>query len=216
MGRFSHGDPNDVVRSILQDPAYHVSSARAAVREPSFWERILHWIQAALRPLFERLAGVLGGSSKLGTALGYALIGAAFIGLVVLIVQLLRGYYDGVPARAAGPRGEGVEDERGYAEWRALAAAAAERGDYARAIRALFNAALAGLHERALVPFDPARTPGEYRRLVRAARAAAAPAFDALTERFVYASYAPVVTGRSEYEAASRAFSLLDPELRRA
>jgi hypothetical protein len=216
MARWPHGDPNDVVRSILRDAAYRERAAPVAAPEPSLWERFIHWLQDALRPLYERLAAALGGSSPLASALGYALIAAAFLGLVVLVAQMLRAYYDRVPVRGARSRGEGLADERDYDEWRALAAACAERGEYARAIRALFSAALAGLHERAIVPFDPARTPGEYRRLVRAAKAAVAPAFDALTERFVHASYAPIVAGRGDYEAATRAFSLLDPELRRA
>jgi hypothetical protein len=213
--RWPHGDPNDIVRSILHDPAYR-ERPLAALREPSLWERFLHWLQGMLRPFFERLAGVLGASSKLGSVFGYVLIALAFLALAVLIAQLLRAYYDRAPLRAAGPRAAGIERERSFGEWRALATACAERGEYARAIHALFAAALAGLHERALVPFDPARTPGEYRRLVRGAKASAAPAFDALSERFVYASYAPIVAGRAEYEAAARAFSLLEPDLRRA
>jgi hypothetical protein len=216
VARFPNGDPNEVVRSILRDPAYHERLAPTAAQEPSLWERVVQWLQDALRPLFDRLGGLLGGSAKLGSVFGYALIAAAFIALAVLIAQLLRAYYDRAPVRSGPASTQALDERRSYDDWRELAAACAQRGDYARAIRALFNAALAGLHERALVAFDPARTPGEYRRLVRAAKAAAAPAFDALTERFVYASYAPVVTGRSEYEAAARAFALLEPELRRA
>jgi hypothetical protein len=215
---FPHGDPNDVVRSILRDPAYH-ERALAAAPEPSLWERFLQWVLDVLRPLFARLGGVLGETSKFAPALAYALIAVALAGLVLLLALLVRSLVEAHYARRrARPNAEGeaLEAERGYDEWQTLAMACAQRGEYARAIRALFGAALAGLHERALVPFDPARTPGEYRRLVRGARATAAPAFDALTERFVYASYAPGITGRSEYEAASLAFAKLDPELRRA
>jgi hypothetical protein len=211
-----HGDPNEVVRSILQDAAYHAQSAASAGARPSLWERAVRWLQAALRPLFDRLAGALGGSTKFGSLLGYVLLGLAFVGLVVLLVQILRAFYERSPQNAVRPPAQRIEDERTYDEWRALAAACAERGEFARAIRALFYAALVGLHERSLVPFDPARTPGEYRRLVRRAKAAVAPPFDTLTERFVYASYAPIPSERSDYEAAARAFSALEPELRRA
>lgn len=215
-GRWPHGDPDAVIRSILSDPAYAVRAAPGAAREPSLWERFLQWAQDALRPLLEHLSGLLGGSSRVGSFLAYVLIGAAFAGLVVLFVRILRAYYARTPERSPRPRAVEIEEERTCDEWRAFAAECAQRGEYARAIRALFNAALAGLHERALVPFDPARAPGEYRRLVRGARAAVAPAFDSLAERFVYASYAPVATERADFEAAARAFSALEPELRRA
>ncbi len=214
--RWPHGDPDAVIRSILSDPAYAVRAAHGAAREPSLWERFLQWAQDAVRPLVERLSGLLGGSSAAGSFLGYVLIGAAFAGLVFLLVRILRAYYERAPERSPRPRALLLEEERTYDEWRAFAAECAQRGDYARAIRALFDAALAGLHECGLVPFDPARTPGEYRRLVRGARAAVAPAFDSLAERFVYASYAPVAPERADFEAAARAFSALEPELRRA
>jgi hypothetical protein len=84
---------------------------------------------------------------------------------------------------------------------------------YAGAIAALFGAALAELDARGLVAFDATRTPGEYRRLVRRARAQASVPFDDLAERFVRALYAPERPQPADYEAAERALAALEPAL---
>ncbi|MGH7707920.1 MAG: DUF4129 domain-containing protein, partial [Vulcanimicrobiaceae bacterium] len=76
-----------------------------------------------------------------------------------------------------------------------------------------FNAALAALDERAIVPLDGARTPGEYQRRVRAILGAAATPFDDLVARFVPACFAPAPPARSDYDTALAAFDRLMPPL---
>ena len=58
--------------------------------------------------------------------------------------------------------GRALAERRSSSEWRAAAADFAAKGEFARAIAALFSAALAELDERGLVALDPSRTPGEY------------------------------------------------------
>ena len=99
-----------------------------------------------------------------------------------------------------------LEVEQAVADLRTAALAAAQRGDYALAIALIFRAALSALDERELIGYDGARTPGEYRRLVRRTIAAAANAFDDLTVRFVRASYARTATTREDFDGAAGAY----------
>ena len=61
-----------------------------------------------------------------------------------------------------------------------------------------------------LVVIDNASSDGTADYL-RRERAAAAPAFDELANRFVYAAYAPDAPLRSDFEAAARAFENFEP-----
>ena len=70
------------------------------------------------------------------------------------------------------------------------------------------------LEQRELVAYDPARTPGEYRRLVRGRRSEAAPAFDELAERFTRAAFAREPALRDDFEAAQRAYAVFEPATR--
>jgi hypothetical protein len=147
--------------------------------------------------------------------LGVVLICAALCALAYVVFRLIVAFAR--PARSAAERAKDARElaaARSPAGWRALARAAAARGDYAGAIAALFAAALSALDASDLVEADPARTPGEYRRLVRRARAAAAAPFDDLADRFVRAAYAERPPARVDFEAAERALAALEPELR--
>lgn len=146
-------------------------------------------------------------------------MGAAIIAItgVVGIFVLARIIVAVSAMRAAAHQPNGALGQsvgrRTSREWRAFAQAAVERGDFAGAIGALFMAAIMALDETGLIPFDAARTPNEYRRQVNATIAAASTSFDALTLRFVFASFANEPAGRIDYERALAAYQRLAPQI---
>ena len=163
-----------------------------------------------MRPFFRWLDHVLGSGGGTAQAITFV-IGVVTIALLAfLIYRIVLAF-----AKPAIERRRAAEyslDERlDAAAWQALAAERAARGDYAQAIAALFAAALALLDERALVPFDASRTPGEYRRLVRRASEPIAAPFDVLADRFVRAAFAADTPQRGDCEAAFAAYGTLRP-----
>lgn len=219
MKPWPHGDPDAVARAVLAQPAYrHAPPSTAVAPSPSFWQILWNWlVDHVLRPLFGPIAHVLGSAHPVGAALGLVLIVIALLGLAFLVFRLAVAFIGPALARDGGGAVAGValDAERTREDWLTAARAAAARGDYARAIAALFGASLAALDERSIVPFDPARTPGEYRRMVRQATRPASAAFDELTDRFVRAAYAPRVPARDDFDAAERAFAAFEPLAKR-
>ncbi len=211
-----HGDPNVVARGILAGRAYagigHTTSTPPAKSiEQIVWEWLVDHV---LRPLFHPLAHAFSASREAATVVGFLLVIAA-LGLVAFVAFRVLAAF--VRASTGGDGGNATQsiplDLGDASDWRAIARALAARGDYARAIAALFSAALAELDARAIVAFDASRTPGEYARLVRRAKLAAAAPFDVLCERFVRALYAPTAPAAAEYEAAERALAAFEPAL---
>jgi hypothetical protein len=206
-----HGDPNAVAKDILAQPAYHSAPTHAHAPPPNLWELFWQRISELLRPIFDWLQRTAGTSGKAGTVIGIVIIAVSVLLLAYLLYRIALAFLR--PAERRGPRGaSGLRLEmRSAADWRALATQAAAAGDYARAIAALFAAALVALDERALVPFDAACTPGEYRRRVRRAREPAAAPFDRLVDRFVVAAFGPEPPQRADYDAALHAFVSFEP-----
>ncbi len=212
-----HGDPDAVVARVLADPAYASSRPTTAQKpQESLWQIAWNWlVDHVIRPLFHPVAHALASSRSFATIAGFVLVALALCGLGYVVFRLLLAFVRDPNAKRTTRSGAATSlaAERSARDWRELARAAAARGDFAHAIAALFGVALAELDERALVAFDAARTPGEYRRLVRRVRARAEAPFDDLTERFVRALYAPDAPARAEYEAAERALAALEPAL---
>jgi len=214
LARWPHGDPNVVAKAVLAQAAYRQPAASTAQKPaPSLWEQAWNWfVDHVLVPIFRPIAHALSHSQSIGQWVGLVLIAFALCGLAFLIFRLVLAFVR--PRADGGEARDGVrtlDEQRSWREWLALARAAAARGDYAGAIAALFGASLAALDERAVVVYDPARTPGEYRRLVRRSRADASPSFDDLTDRFVRAAYGPGAVAQADFEAAERAFSNFEP-----
>lgn len=207
--RWPHGDPNVVVRSILAQPAYREAPTSSAPAE-SLFDRVFRWIGDRLHDIFKRF-GVGPAMRNSGVVVGWLLLLAGLVGLANVIYRfavLVAGDRAGHAARSVGIA---LATPSTSAALRAEAAAAAERADYARAIVLLFRAALAALDERALILYDAARTPREYRRIVRRTVAAASGPFDELTARFVRATFAEAPASRADYDAAAGAFDAFDP-----
>jgi len=208
-----HGDPNVVAKAVLAQAAYrHLAPSNDQKPSPSIWQLALDWVvDHVLRPLFRPLFDAVGHSKGVGTVVGTALIVIALGALGFLLFRLTLAFARPAFARGPGDDGRPLGAEHTREDWLALAREAAARGDFGRAIAALFAAALAALDDRAVVAFDPARTPGEYRRLVRRSLVVASAPFDALADCFVRAAYAPAAPARTDFEAAERAFADFEP-----
>lgn len=200
-----HGDPNAVIGAVLAQPAFR--DARQGQPEQAPLAQLLERVLDAVHDVWQKLfphgidphtASAVGWAVTLA---GYALL----LGLLILVAQRI--------VRALGPARAGARAalpaqalERRHTLL-ADAATAAAAGAYARAIALLFRAALLDLDGAALVPYDPARTPGEYRRRVRGALATAAAPFDDLTARFIRAAFGAQAPHAGDYDAAQRAYA---------
>jgi len=213
--RFPGGDPDSVAKSILAEKAFRgAPKTTDAAPQPALLEIVLKWIgEHVLKPLFGPLAHALAATPDVSSLLGVILIVAALGGLAFVIFRLALVFARPAPGARGSVQSRALGNQLPSNEWVRLARAAAARGDYAAAIGALFAAALSALDESSLVAFDPARTPGEYRRLVRRTRAAAAAPFDELAARFIRAAFAQDAPDERDFVAAERAFAALRPAL---
>lgn len=176
-----HGDPRDVARAVLADRRFRVASV------PTHHRTLLDDIGDALRKLWDALLAPLRHAGENPTA-------ARVVGLVVLAVVLgalayvaVRFARDAVARRARrasrGYAAAALDDAPGAAELYARANEALAAGRFHEAAALLWGSALRALDERGRVRFDPARTPGEWRRAVRD------PAFDAFARDAVAALF---------------------------
>ena len=212
-----HGDPNVIVRRVLAQPVFRAAGASSHTKPPpSLFDLAWSWfVDHVLRPIFPPLARALAASHGIGTVAGVALIVLALAALGFVIVRLALAFVRPAPIFGAeSVASRALAARRSPSDWRAVATRAAAQGDYARAISALFSAALAALDAPALVPFEASRTPGEYRRLVSGIKRAAAPPFEDLCERYVRAAYAALPPTVADYAAARRALEAFEPALR--
>lgn len=176
-----HGDPRVVVRAILADHRYQIAQQGPAPK--SWWDILLQWLADWWTKLTRPLGNVLGNES-LTTAIGVIVLVLAVLFLIVVFVHVAARFELHRRKRVARERAVTALDQDGSARElfeRALAAAAAGRQREAAAL--LWASALRALDERGRVRFDPARTPGEWRREVRD------PAFDRLTRDAVVALF---------------------------
>jgi hypothetical protein len=216
-----HGDPNAVARSILNQSAYaKAGTSSDAKPAPGFWDIVWKWLGdhlgPILGPVFKRIfGGMLNalGKSGTGSVLGLVLIVVSLLGLIYALVRLILAFVRPAVRRSRAYTGLALGERGSPEEWRTVARDAAARGDFRRAIAALFAAAVAALDERRVVRFDPARTPGEYRRLVRRSAGPAAPPFDELTERFVRASFAEIEATNEDFGGALGALDRFEPAI---
>jgi len=175
-----HGDPRAVARAIVADPRFHGSTS-AAAPAPSLLDRVFAWLGERLGDVFRTIGHVLGARTPLNVAIGIAVLVLASAGLAFLIVRFVR-----LPARRrrAATASVALERELTSADLIAQASAAARAERWHAAASALARAALRALDECGRLRFDPARTPGEARRLLHDA------AFDAFEREATTALFA--------------------------
>jgi len=215
-------DPEIEIRAILADPHFvrPVAATHVAPPGPSLWHQLWQWIvDHVLKPLFRPLERIapphLGahGDVVAVVVLAIAAVALAFVAFRVGLAIVAHRRGRAADAAATGPAASVFEASRSSRAWLANARAADVRGDRAAAIAALWWAGRCALDEAGVVGFDAARTPGEYRRAVRAKAAALAEPFDELAGGFVRSAYGPVPPDGDDVAAARMALARLDPRL---
>jgi hypothetical protein len=206
--------PLSVPIDIGRDPAAaaarrELSKSIYQVGQPSLPERVLAWVLARIESAF----GAVGVSGGLGLVFVVVLVGIV-IGLIMWRVGPLR--------RAASGSGEPifVDRSRSAAEHRTAAETAAQRGEWADAVRERFRAIVATLEERDLLDARPGRTADEVaseggRVLPDSARdlAAVARLFDDIVYGEGHADQRAYATVRELDEHLRHSRPMLAPEL---
>jgi hypothetical protein len=175
-----HGDPRDVARAIVADPRFHGTTSGEGPA-PTLMGRLLAWFGGRLADLVHAIGHVLGSRTPLNVAIGIAVLAAIVAALAVLGLRFVRA--PGRRRRAVAVTTPLAHAPRS-AELAARALAAAREERWHDAASLLARAALYALDERGRLRFDPARTPGEARRLLHDA------AFDAFEREATTALFA--------------------------
>ncbi len=173
-----------MVRSILADRRFGQPAAtRAAGR---WWlDDLRDWVLRLLRNILHGVDHALGARAPLDAVIGWVVIAAAFALAGYCVYLLVRSVKLPARRRPDGAHSDSSTDAAwGSSALRLAAIAAARAGRGRTAAALLFGAAARALDEGGRVVFDPARTPGEYRRLVNE------PAFDAFAADAVVAQFA--------------------------
>lgn len=194
-----HGDPRTVVRAIVADKRYE--GGMSPDPQPSWLDIVHAWLARVLHGLLVTVDRALGAHNPFEAVIGFALIAAAFALLGVGSYALARSYVrrprQGSYAGADAP---GSIGERRASALRGAALAAARAGRYREAAALLFGATVRALDEAGRIAYDAARTPGEYRRLVRD------PRFDVLANDAVVALFAAAEPSAELFERMSSAY----------
>lgn len=185
---------------------YDLVPPKTAARQKSLWERALDWIGKQWDRLWNALFGKVKVSQNERGAFGDLALAIVLLALIVAVVRLLAG----VQIERASRRGGAHEALGAQRSARALyweAAALADRGDYAHAVRVLFMAAVTALDLRGVMHDDAGATVGELRRELRARDARLAEPFDRVAGSFVAAAYAEAPIGDADWRRARDAYA---------
>lgn len=203
----SRTDIEAAAKSILAEAAYRVAPTKPAqAPEETIWERILDWIVTQFDKLFGGLAEATQKVPIVGKIIGYAIVGAAIVGLAFVGYRIARDLTSRRD-RAAADIGDALSINANADDLYALARDQARSGNAAPAVALLYQAALMLLDRVDRVEYDPSRTPGEYRRLVRRKAQTTADAFDALARLFVAVAFGRARAGSDEWDRADAAYS---------
>lgn len=200
-------DLEAAAKSILAEPAYRVAPTKPAqAPQETIWERILDWIITQFDKLFGGLAEATQKVPIVGKIIGYAIVAAAVLGLAFVGYRIARSLASRRD-RVAANVGDVLPINANADDLYALARDQARSGNAAPAVALLYQAALMLLDRLDRVAYDPSRTPGEYRRLVRRNAQKTADAFDALARSFVAVAFGAQRAGSEEWDRADGAYS---------
>ena len=151
-------------------------------RLASWFREVREAFLSLLRSLFEKLEIGEWGDLAFTWVFRVCLVLVATL-LVVHLVRVMRGVHRGrLRASVALSPGDPQGGES-TVDWAAAAEMAAREGRFRDAVLALYQALLERLHRKGLVRYDDAKTPGDYRREIRADRGLAR-AFDGFLSLF--------------------------------
>jgi hypothetical protein len=198
------------VKQVLAEPAYRANANVAPSKKPeqSWLGRMLQALADWWARVMYRLIGAAAGTPVIGNIFAIILIIIAALALAFLVFRIalmITAYrardsgsnLDGTPITALASVDDTYDDAR----------AAARSGSYGLAIALLFQAALLALDRSGRVPYDSARTAGEYRRAVRRGVSAAAASFETLARAFTFVAYAQAPAGENDWRTADAAYA---------
>jgi hypothetical protein len=142
----------------------------AQTKPPGLMDMIREQIGKALGWIMDRLSGI-AAVEKAGPVVFYimaVLLAAAAIGLLAHLFYTSGVAFSSERGPGPGEDGEALGGPRTAADWEGAARRAAGEGRLREASLALYNALVLRLDARGALRFDPAKTPGDYRREVRA------------------------------------------------
>jgi hypothetical protein len=137
--------------------------------QPTWWDRLKQKIREAIVRLFLGVDRVTSQSPWMGRALEWLLFGAAAVGLLVGLLRTVQRQR--LRVALGGESAQSAVLSRETADWRRRAEEAAAKGAWREAIHALYWAAIVHLEQRRAWRHNPARTPREYVRLLKAGSA---------------------------------------------
>lgn len=170
--------PTELQSPPLPTPAETERALREVYARPEFAppspSPIREWLADVWNGFREFLAGLfpgvqLGeGSGRLLFWMIIALLAITALGIAIHLAGVATGRWRARDRSRAGvAKNAGVSPPLRAEDWEARAGRAAEEGRWREAALALYQALLLRLHDRGAVRYDPAKTPGEYRREVR-------------------------------------------------
>lgn len=164
--------------SPLPTPAETERALREVYARPEFAppspSPIREWLANAWNGFREFLAGLFPGV-QLGEGSGRLLAWIA-VALLILTALAIAVHLAGVAtgrwrardrSRAGAAQNPGAPRPLRAEDWEARAGRAAAEARWREAALALYQALLLRLHDRGAIRYDPAKTPGEYRREAR-------------------------------------------------
>jgi Domain of unknown function (DUF4129) len=138
-------------------------------RQPGLLDRFAEWRQRLWQRIGEWFGsfGDLRSENPLVYWLIIGLLVAAALAIVLVLIRGAMSRLDDRPAPEARPAGPVNARVRTAGEWEDEARRAAAAGRYRDAAVALYQALLLRLEAAGIVRYDPAKTPGDYRREAR-------------------------------------------------
>lgn len=199
--------PRDIVAAVRAELAtpgrYHLNVAR---RHQSIVEEIWRWVAAHWHAFWENLLRHFPVSRGGATLIGDAVVIVCLLAAVFVAVQLLiRLELESAQRAPSVP----LRAPRNAQSFAIAAAQAAAEGDFTRAVRLLFIAAVTLLDLRGVVRDERSATINELRREVRARDAQLEPPFITLARAYTSAAYAEEPLGQDAWARAQDAYAQL-------
>jgi Domain of unknown function (DUF4129) len=200
--------PIDITRAVRTELAvpgrYHLEKAAPAHR--SLFGLIFQWFYDRWNDLWSALTSHI----KIGAA-GVSIIGDVLIVACVIAIGLIAAHllaqfeYE----RTRRERAIALTQPRSAHALAALAGQAASAGDYARAVRLLFMAAVTLLDLRGVVRDERSATVNELRRRLHERDGALEPAFVEIARLYTATAYAQMPAGPDAWQRARAAYDQL-------
>ena len=206
--RSSLTPPHDIVRAVQAELAapgrYHLQALPPAHR--SLFAVILGWLGDRLNDLFTLLQQHVRIGQAGASAIGTVVVILCVLGIAGIAAHLLLQFEFVHTQRTGAVSLAPVRSAHALA---ALARQSALAGDYARAIRILFLAAVTLLDLRGVVRDEQSATINELRRALRARDERLEPAFVAIAHVYTSAAYAESPVGEPAWNSARAAYDEL-------